>query len=115
MAGRAQVKSSLIASAVVLFVSWLFYGSPCVACRPGEPNLHAIEKFFGCRTTLSEFLSDSVEIKAIPIFIPEIRQGIEDVRYHNAVSRLSYLLGEVRSDGWTYSIISLCSASARRC
>lgn len=60
---------------------------------PANRTYEAIEKFFGCRTTLSEFLSDSVEIKAIPIFIPEIRQGIEDVRYHNAVSRLSYLPG----------------------
>lgn len=106
--GRAHVKSGLIALAVMLFVFWLCYGFGLASLvDPANRPYEAIEQLFGRGSALSNFVSDAAET-AIPIFIPEIRQGIEDVRYHNAVGHLSYLLGEVRSDGWKhYYLVAL--------
>ncbi len=99
----SYVKSGVLATAVMLLVFWACYGFgfESIADRANRPY-ESVEAVFGPGSALSHVVSNVLEMRLVPNFIPEIWRGIEDVRYHNDIGHLSFLLGEVRTKGWWY-------------
>lgn len=96
-----HLRTGTIAIATMLLVFWLSYGVGLTSLAdPANRPYESVQRVFGHDTALTGLVSDTIEIRFVPNFIPEIWAGINDVRYHNRVGHLSFLLGEVGTKGW---------------
>ncbi|MCZ6764521.1 MAG: hypothetical protein O7C63_06255 [Alphaproteobacteria bacterium] len=88
----------VVAVFTLLVVCWAAYGfgfAPLYdveyTTRPGMIEAAPVTRF---SSTMAKIRS--------PNFIPMIRDGIAEVKHHNAAGHKSFLLGEVRETGWWY-------------
>lgn len=100
---KAHIQSAVLATLVLIGVFWLSYGlNTSSAADPGNRPYEAVEKVFGADSDLSNLISDILELQIVPGFVLKMAQGIGEVAYHNWTGHISFLLGEVRKDGWWY-------------
>lgn len=100
---RAHLKTGVTTVAALLLVFWLSYGLGFTSLAdPANRPYESVERVFGRDSTLTSVVSDVLEIRFVPNFVSEIWRGLKDVRYHSRIGHLSFLLGEVRTQGWWY-------------
>jgi glyoxylase-like metal-dependent hydrolase (beta-lactamase superfamily II)/4-amino-4-deoxy-L-arabinose transferase-like glycosyltransferase len=100
---RAHLETGALSVAAILLVFWLCYGFGFTSLAdPANRPYESVERLLGRNSVLSNAASGVLEIRLLPNFVPEIWKGINDVRYHNRIGHLSFLLGEVRTYGWWY-------------
>ena len=98
---RAHLRTAAVAAAVLMVVCWLSYGGGFVSIAdPANRPYKRVDDVFGAGTTANRIVSATLELEVVPYFLWELKQGTDDLRYHNRIGHLSYLLGERGEQGW---------------
>lgn len=106
----AHVRTALASVAMMVLVFWVSYGPATTSIAdPANRPFQSVERVFGVDSGMTEFVSDALTLEVVPAFLPNIAKGIDEVLYHNRRGHLSYLLGEVREDGWWYYYLVVLS------
>lgn len=99
----AHVSTGVVVVVTALLVFWMSYGFGLTSVAdPANRPYESVDNLFGKQTAAGKLVSDAIELPIVPNFIPQIWKGIGDVAYHNRLGHRSFLLGEIRSDGWWY-------------
>ena len=100
--GRSRRAAGVSVAALTAFmVVWTGYRFSVKPLTTASERPHAtVDRFFGPSGRLHD-LGYSV-VEAVPLPAPELLLGVNQARHINAEGRKSYLLGEVREEGWWY-------------
>lgn len=94
------VRSVLLAALAALAVTWTTYRFSVGPVTDGRDRPYeGIDARFGTEGLLHDLAYAAVEA---PVPAPEFLRGVRQAADHHSFGRKSYLLGEVREDGWWY-------------
>jgi hypothetical protein len=105
----AHLKTAAVACGTFLLVGWLSFGGGFVSVAdPADRPYARVDAMFEPGSAPNRVASNLLELKVVPFFVWAVKEGVDDVSFHNRGGHLSYLLGEVSEEGWwNYYLVGL--------
>lgn len=105
---RPRVKGAAVAGATAFVVGWLSFGGGFVSIADPAKRPYGIVDDLFSPGTVNRVVSDALEVPVVPYFLWALKEGVEDVSYHNKIGHTTYLLGERGERGfWNYYLVGL--------
>lgn len=97
---RVRMQGTALAVLALVVVGWLSFGGGFVSiANPANRPYDVVDRFVPAGTA-NALVSDALELPVVPYFLWAMKEGVQDLSYHNRIGHRTYLLGETGDAGW---------------